>query len=124
GLAYYVASRVANYIGLPYGCSGGAAEEYEKARPISKEQVDDTRTGDLTDADIAEPKGMIVSEVLVSVQSARGLIELRCQNEIGGRKTFLETPIEDMQCEEKEYITQIANNVTEDTVYLLTREEA
>lgn len=124
GLAYYVASGVENYTGLLYVYSGVAAEDYEKATQIIKEQFDDMRTGEFTDADIAETKAMIVNQVLESMDSAQGLIELLYQNVLGGRETSLETLIEDIQRVEKEDITQIANNVTEDTIYLLTREEA
>src|SRR5699024_280832 len=104
GLAYYVASNFDNYTGLLYVYSGVAAKDYEKARQIIEQQFKAMPLGDFTDMEIEETKGMIVSQILESMDNGQGLIELLYQNTLGGRDEPL-----------TEFIEQI-NKVTKDEV--------
>lgn len=124
GLAYYVASGIENYTGLLYIYSGIAADDYEKAKQIIAEQLEAMRSGDFSETDIEETKAMLVNQILETMDSAHGLIELLYQNSLGGRGTPLKTLIEEINDVEKTDIINIAERVLQDTTYLLTCEEA
>lgn len=124
GLAYYVASNFDNYTGLLYVYSGVAAKDYEKARQIIEQQFKAMQLGDFTDMEIEETKGMIVSQILESMDNGQGLIELLYQNTLGGRDEPLTEFIEQINKVTKDEVIKMAQKVKEDTVFLLTSEEA
>lgn len=123
GLAYYVASAFDNYTGLLYIYSGVAAEDYEKARQIIEQQIEAVQSGEFTEAEIEETKGMIINQIIESMDDAQGLIELLYQNVLGGSETSLDTLMEQINQVSKEDVVKMSKKVEEDTIFLLTREE-
>lgn len=122
-MAYYVGSAFASYNGLLFVNSGVGTSDYEKAQAIIDEQLEALRQGDFTDEEIAQAKAQIVNELLETMDRAQGLIELLYQSVVGGKERDIDEFIQRIQSVTREDIVRMANNIQQDTIYVLTREE-
>lgn len=119
-LAYYAASRIESHKGLLFVFSGIAPENYEKARDIIRLQMESMKNGEFSDAELDETKELIVNQLLETLDSSRGMVELSYQQVIGEKQLPPGQLMEQIRKVTKQDVIQVAKRIEEDTVYLLT----
>ncbi|GLO66056.1 MULTISPECIES: pitrilysin family protein [Oceanobacillus] len=119
-LAYYASSRLESHKGLMVVMSGIAPEDYVKARDIIREQVEEMKKGSFTDEEFEETKQLIINQLLETMDHPQGLVELLYQQEVGGKILPPEQLIKDIKSVTKQQVIEVAKEIEEDTVYLLT----
>jgi predicted Zn-dependent peptidase len=82
------------------------------------------RQGEYTDAEIAQTKAVIKNQVLETIDTARGLIEVLYNNEVAEADKPVDLFLEGIEKVTKEEIQQVAKQVELDTIYFLTGKEA
>ncbi|ENH96529.1 hypothetical protein J416_10186 [Gracilibacillus halophilus YIM-C55.5] len=122
-LAYYAASRVESHKGLLFVFSGIAPDQYDRARSIILEQMEQMRTGDFTEQDIQETKDMLVNQLKETLDNPQGMMELHYQQVLGNSQRSPEQFIQEVQQVTKQEVTDVAKQIQLDTVYLLTSED-
>jgi predicted Zn-dependent peptidase len=119
-LAYYAASRLESHKGLMMVMSGIEFKNYDQAVGIIKEQLEAMKNGDFTDSEIEQTKAVIKNQMLETVDTSRGLIEVLYHNAVSGKQIDLGTWLEEVEKTSKEEIIAAANKVELDTIYFLT----
>lgn len=122
-LAYYAASRYESHKGLLFVMSGIQASNYKKALSIIKEQLEAMQSGDFTDEDLIQTKAVIVNQILETIDTPRGLIEILYHNVVSGVERSMEQWIPAINKVTKEEVIAVAKNIMMDTVYLLRGSE-
>lgn len=120
-LAYYAASRFESHKGLLLVFSGIAPEDYQQAREIIELQMEAMKNGEFADNEIEETKGLIVNQLLETMDNQQGIIELLYQQIIGDKALTPEQLIASIKQVTKQQIIDVANKMELDTVYLLTK---
>ncbi|PAE26804.1 pitrilysin family protein [Bacillus sp. 7894-2] len=123
-LAYYVASRLESHKGLMMVMSGIDNSNYDQAVSIIKEQLDAMKNGDFTEQEMEQTKAVIKNQLLETVDTARGIVEVLYHNVVSGKEITLQTWMNEMDKVTKEEIAATAKKVSLDTVYFLTGKEA
>ena len=123
-LAYYVGSFIESYNGLMFVYSGVAHTDYNKAQMIIDEQLEQMRSGEFSEQEMAQAKALIVNGILETADNAQGLIELLYQTIIGQNDRNIDEYIQQIHSITKEEVVEMANKVKLDTTYVLTSEEA
>ena len=123
-LAYYAASRVESHKGLLLVMSGVDSSNYEKAVSIIKEQMKAMQNGDFTEAEITQTKAVIKNQLLETIDTPRGLIEVLFNNDSGSEHKELEEVIQGIENVTKEEIVEACKKFHLDTIYFLTGKEA
>ncbi|MBT2690788.1 insulinase family protein [Bacillus sp. ISL-47] len=123
-LAYYVASRLESHKGLMMVMSGIDNSNYDQAVTIIKEQLEAMKNGDFTDQEMEQTKAVIKNQLLETVDTARGIVEVLYHNVVSGKDITLQTWMEEMDKVTNEEISEVAKKVSLDTVYFLTGKEA
>jgi predicted Zn-dependent peptidase len=123
-LAYYVASRLESHKGLMMVMSGIDNSNYDQAVNIIKEQLEAMKNGDFTDQEIEQTKAVIKNQLLETVDTARGIVEVLYHNVVSGKDITLQTWMDEMNKVKSEEIAEVAKKVHLDTVYFLTGKEA
>ncbi|MDF9295694.1 EF-P 5-aminopentanol modification-associated protein YfmF [Geobacillus stearothermophilus] len=119
-LAYYAASRLESHKGLLMVMSGIEPANYEKARRIIDEQMQAMKNGDFTDEEIAQTKAVIRNQLLETLDTPRGLVEVLYHNVVSARKRPLHEWLAGTEEIGREDIVRVAEKVELDTVYFLT----
>lgn len=119
-LAYYASSQIESQKGLLFVYSGIAPEDYEKARDIIREQMDEMRAGNFTEDEIAEAKKMIIHYLREAMDSNHGLVEIFHQQHLSGVSMNPQDIFDRINGVTKEDILKVAAKIKEDTLYLLT----
>ncbi len=119
-LAYYAASRLESLKGLLIIVSGIDGSDYKKARTIIEDQLLAMQNGDFTDEMMNETKEMIINQFLESLDNPTGMVEMNYHQVLGESSWPLDSFSEHIQQVTKEEVMNVANNIQEDTVYLLT----
>lgn len=119
-LAYYVASRLESHKGLMMVMSGIDNSNYDQAVNIIKEQLEAMKNGDFTDQEIEQTKAVIKNQLLETVDTARGIVEVLYHNVVSGKDITLQTWMDEMDKVKSEEIAEVAKKVHLDTVYFLT----
>ncbi|MBO0993059.1 EF-P 5-aminopentanol modification-associated protein YfmF [Bacillus sp. SD088] len=122
-LAYYAASRIESHKGLLMIMSGIENQNYDKAVSIIKEQLDLMRLGEFTEKEIEQTKAVIRNELLETLDSAKGFIEVLYNNYVGDEKITLANWLERIQAVSKEEIIEVAEKIEMDTIYFLAGTE-
>lgn len=122
-LAYYAASRLESHKGLLLVFSGIAASDYEKARDIIELQMTAMKNGEFTATELAETKDLIVNQLLETLDHPQGIVELLYQQVLGDKEISPDELIENIQNVSTEDVVEVARNIHEDTIYLLTSKE-
>jgi predicted Zn-dependent peptidase len=122
-LAYYAASRLESHKGLMMVMSGIDLKNYDKAVGIIHEQIDAMKKGDFTDEELIQTKAVIQNQILETIDTARGLIEILYHNVVSDASIELSDWINEMQKATKEEIVAVANKIDLDTIYFLTGTE-
>ncbi|MEL3957287.1 pitrilysin family protein [Caldifermentibacillus hisashii] len=123
-LAYYAASRLESHKGLMLVMTGIETKNYEKAVTIIKEQLQAMKNGDFTEADIEQTKAVIQNQMLETLDTSRGLVEVLYHNVISGGNVSEEVWKEKIADVTKENILQVGEKIQLDTIYFLSGLEA
>ncbi|UOQ85635.1 EF-P 5-aminopentanol modification-associated protein YfmF [Gracilibacillus salinarum] len=123
-LAYYAASRIESHKGLMFVFSGIAPDQYQKAKDIILEQMEDMRAGDFTDNQLAETKEMTINQLRETLDNPQGMIELHYQRVLAQSKLSPEQLLNDVKAVTREQVVQVAQKIELDMIYLLTSKEA
>ncbi|MCM3717095.1 EF-P 5-aminopentanol modification-associated protein YfmF [Fictibacillus phosphorivorans] len=118
-LAYYAASRFESHKGAVFVMSGIETGNYEKAVKIIKEQHEEMKNGNITDAEFEQTKAMINNQVLETIDHPIGLSEVLYHNVVAGTNRTIEEWMEGIQNVTKEDVVKVAKKVTLDTIYFL-----
>ncbi len=123
-LAYYVASRLESHKGLMMVMSGVEFENFELAVKIIREQMEAMKAGDFTEQEIEQTKAVIANQMLETLDTARGMVEILYHNVVSRQKVSLDDWLEGMSKTTKEEIVEVANKIQMDTIYFLSGLEA
>jgi predicted Zn-dependent peptidase len=123
-LAYYAASRLESHKGLMMVMSGIDLKNYDQAVGIINEQMDAMKKGDFTDEELVQTKAVIQNQILETIDTARGLIEILYHNVVSVTSIELNVWMNEMQKATKDEIVAVANKIDLDTIYFLTGTEA
>jgi predicted Zn-dependent peptidase len=118
-LAYYAASRFESHKGAVFVMSGIETANYEKAVKIIKEQHEEIRNGNITDAEFDQTKAMINNQVLETIDHPIGLSEVLYHNVVAGTNRTIEEWMEGIKGVTKEDVVEVAKKVTLDTIFFL-----
>jgi predicted Zn-dependent peptidase len=119
-LAYYAASRLESHKGLLMVMSGIEPNNYEKAVQIINEQMAAMKKGTFTDEEIEQTKAVIRNQLLETLDTPRGLVEVLYHNVVSERKRQVDEWIAAMEKVTREEIIDVANQIELDTIYFLT----
>ena len=119
-LAYYVASRLESHKGLMLVMSGIDNSNYEQAVSIIKEQIQAMNNGDFTEDEISQTKAVIKNQLLETIDTSRGIVEILYHNVVSKENISLDDWISKMDKVSKADIIKVANNIELDTIYFLT----
>ncbi|CDQ40053.1 MULTISPECIES: EF-P 5-aminopentanol modification-associated protein YfmF [Virgibacillus] len=119
-LAYYAASRMESHKGLLLVFSGIAPSDFEKAREIIREQMVAMKQGDFTTEALEETKALITNQLLETMDHPQGTIEFLYQQVLSDKQVEPLTFIEKIKQVTKEDVLHVAQQIQEDTLYLLT----
>ncbi len=122
-LAYYAASRLESHKGVMMVMSGIDFPNYNQAVTIINEQLEAMRQGDFSEEDIRQTKAVIINQLLETIDTSRGLVEVLYHNVVSGVDIELTTWIEKIDGTTKDEIVQAAKKVQLDTIYFLTEQE-
>lgn len=122
-LAYYAASRVESHKGLLMVMSGIEFKNYQKAVTIINEQMDAMRQGEYTEQEIEQTKAVIKNQLLETIDTARGMIEVFYQNAVAGKPNPINEWLEGIDSVTKQQIMEVANKIQQDTIYFLKGSE-
>ncbi|HJV31054.1 MAG TPA: pitrilysin family protein [Bacillales bacterium] len=123
-LAYYAASRLESHKGLMMVMSGIDLKNYDQAVGIIHDQMEAMKKGDFTEAEIEQTKAVIQNQMLETIDTPRGLIEILYHNIVAHVEINLETWLKEMQKVTKQEIVASAEKIELDTIYFLTGLEA
>jgi predicted Zn-dependent peptidase len=118
-LAYYAASRYESHKGLLFVMSGIEGKNYEKAVTIIKEQMTAMQNGDFTDEEIVQTKSVIKNQILETIDTPRGLVELLYHEVIANYERPVGEWLTGVEQVTKDAIVKVANNIQLDTIYFL-----
>ncbi|MEW4283649.1 EF-P 5-aminopentanol modification-associated protein YfmF [Priestia koreensis] len=118
-LAYYAASRVESHKGLLMVMSGIEVNKYDQAVTIIKEQMEAMKKGDFTDEEVAQTKAVIHNQLLETVDTARGLVEIMYHNELTNQDISIEEYLKRIDAVSKQEIIKVAEGIDLDTIYFL-----
>lgn len=119
-LAYYAASRLESHKGLMLVVSGIDLKNYDQAVKIIHEQMEAMKQGDFTDEELEQTKAVIKNQMLETIDTARGLVEVLYHNVIAHTDINLEQYLTAVQKATKEEVKAVANKIELDTIYFLT----
>lgn len=122
-LAYYAASRIESHKGLLMVMAGIDNQNYDQAVSIIHEQMNAMKNGDFTDKEIEQTKAVIKNQMLETVDTARGMVEILYHNVISNLEIPLDEWLQKMEQTKKEEIVAVANKINLDTIYFLTGTE-
>jgi predicted Zn-dependent peptidase len=119
-LAYYVASRLESHKGLMLVMSGIDNKNYEQAVSIIKEQMKAMTAGDFSEEEVSQTKAVIKNQLLETIDSARGMVEILYHNVIANKNISLDQWLSKTDSVTKDEIMKVAAKIELDTIYFLT----
>ncbi|WP_019242239.1 MULTISPECIES: EF-P 5-aminopentanol modification-associated protein YfmF [Bacillus] len=122
-LAYFAASRIESHKGLLMVISGIQSENYKKTITIIEEQMEAMKKGDFSEEIINQTKAVIENQLLETIDSAIGLVEVLYHNVISPKNISIHTWLEEVKKVNKDDIVQVGKHIQLDTIYFLTGSE-
>ncbi|MFO1445973.1 insulinase family protein [Bacillus sp. Bva_UNVM-123] len=119
-LAYYVASRLESHKGLMMIMSGIDNKNYDQAINIINAQMEAMKNGDFSDEELIQTKAVIKNQLLETIDTSRGVIEVLYHNVVSHKDVSLKEWLDKMDHVSKEEINAIAHKIHLDTIYFLT----
>lgn len=121
-LAYYIASRIESHAGLLLVYSGVENSEYERTSSIIEAQLEAIRQGDFTEAELANVKDLLTSNIKETLDHPGGTIELLYQQVVGDKLLSPATLMNEINRVTKEEVIEVAKQINLDTIYVLAGE--
>jgi predicted Zn-dependent peptidase len=118
-LAYYAASRVESHKGLLMIMSGIEVQNYEQAVTIIREQMSAMKKGEFTDQEFEQTKAVIRNQLLETIDTAYGLVEIVYHNVIAQMNRPFEDYLQGIETVSKEDVVKVAEKIELDTIYFL-----
>lgn len=118
-LAYYAVSRLESHKGILMIMSGIDANHYKQAVEIIKQQMDAMRQGKISEEEYSQTRATLTNQFRELLDSARMMIEFTYNGLLSGRQRKLDELLHAINAVTIDEITQVAEKVTIDTVYLL-----
>ncbi|MBS4189297.1 insulinase family protein [Bacillus sp. FJAT-49705] len=122
-LAYYASSRLESHKGLMMVMSGIENKNYDQAISIINAQMEAMKNGDFTENEIVQTKAVIKNQLLETIDTARGIVEILYHNVVSKKDVTINDWMEKMDSATKDEIVAVASKVTLDTIYFLTGKE-
>jgi predicted Zn-dependent peptidase len=119
-LAYYAASRLESHKGILMVMSGIDFKNYDQAVGIIREQMEAMQKGDFTEDELSQTKAVIENQLLETIDTSRGMVEVLYHNVVSQVNINLDTWLEEMKNVNKEQIVNVAQKIQLDTIYFLT----
>lgn len=119
-LAYYAASRMESHKGIMMVMSGIDFNNYDQAVSIIHEQMEEMRKGNFSDEELAQTKAVINNQLLETIDTSRGIVEVLYHNVVSNVEIDLDTWLNEMNKVSKEDIVAVAKKIELDTIYFLT----
>jgi predicted Zn-dependent peptidase len=119
-LAYYAASRLESHKGILMVMSGIDFKNYDQAVGIIHEQMKAMQNGDFTEDELSQTKAVIENQLLETIDTSRGMVEVLYHNVVSQVDISLDTWIQEMRNVKKEEIVNVAQKIQLDTIYFLT----
>ena len=94
---------------------------YDKALPIINDQLEDMKKGNFTDDDIESAKKTMISAVKAIQDEQDAEITYFIAQELSGEKPDLDEYIEKIKAVTKQQVQDVANKITVNTIYFLTK---
>lgn len=123
-LAYYAASRLESHKGLMLVMTGIETKNYKQAVSIIKEQLEAMKMGDFSEEEIQQTKAVIQNQMLETLDTSRGLIEILYHNIVSGANVSEEAWMEEVAKVTKDDLVTVGEKVHLDTIYFLSGMEA
>lgn len=118
-LAYYAASRIESHKGLLMIMSGIEVQNYEQAVSIIREQMAAMKNGDFNDQELEQTKAVIRNQLLETIDTAYGLVEIVYHNVIAQITRPFEDYLQGIETVSKDDIVKVAQKLELDTIYFL-----
>lgn len=118
-LAYYAASRFESHKGLLLVMSGIEFANYEQAVNIIKEQMKHMKDGNFTDAELEQTKAVLKNQILETIDTANGMVEVLYHNVAANVKRSLNDWIVKVDQVTREDVINVGKNIQLDTIYFL-----
>ncbi|EKN68007.1 pitrilysin family protein [Schinkia azotoformans] len=118
-LAYYAASRFESHKGLLMIMSGIEFANYQKAVNIIKEQMEEMKKGNFTDDEFSQTKAVLKNQILETIDTPNGLIEVLYHNVVAGFSRPLDDWLTKIDEVTKDEVEAVAKKVNLDTIYFL-----
>jgi predicted Zn-dependent peptidase len=119
-LAYYASSRIESHKGLLLVFSGIAPENYQKAKDIILEQLDEMKKGNFTESQVEETKRLTIHQLKETLDHPVGAIELMYHQVLANIQMNPHQMFENIQKVSKEDVVRFAEKIELDTIYFLT----
>ncbi|MFK2825054.1 pitrilysin family protein [Bacillus sp. B190/17] len=119
-LAYYAASRLESHKGFLMVLSGIDSKNYSKAVEIIGQQLAAMKNGDISEDELLQTKAVIRNQVLETLDTARGVIEMLYHNVVAHKEVAIDDWLEAIERMTIEEIKAAAAKVELDTVYFLS----
>ncbi|WP_156936093.1 EF-P 5-aminopentanol modification-associated protein YfmF [Anoxybacteroides tepidamans] len=119
-LAYYAASRLESHKGLLMVMSGIEPANYEKAVQIIHDQMKAMKQGDFTDEEMTQTKAVIRNQLLETLDTPRGLVEVLYHNVLSERRRPIDEWLSGTDGVSREDVIRVASRIQLDTIYFLT----
>jgi predicted Zn-dependent peptidase len=103
--------------------SGIDNQNYQKAVTIINEQLDLMKQGEFTEAEIMQTKAVIHNQMLETLDTSRGMIEVFYHNAVSQIDVEMADWLKSISKVSKEEIKAVANKIELDTIYFLTGSE-
>ncbi len=123
-LAYYAASRLESHKGLLLVMTGIESKNFDKTVKIIKEEFSAMQNGEFTEAEIEQTKAVIQNQMLETLDTSRGLVEVLYHNVISGKTVTEEEWMEKIKQVSRDDILQVGKKIHLDTIYFLSGMEA
>ena len=122
-LAYYVYSQLERHKGIMVIAAGIEGANYEKARGIIEQQIDDMVHGRISPLEMENTKRGLVNQLRTQEDSPFQKINFFLDRSIGGQKESTGEMIEKIEAVSVEQVREAAAKIELDTVYLLQGRE-
>ncbi|MED4202555.1 EF-P 5-aminopentanol modification-associated protein YfmF [Neobacillus mesonae] len=123
-LAYYAASRLESHKGLMMVMSGIDIKNFDQAVGIIHEQMEAMKKGDFTEDELTQTKAVIRNQILETLDTSRGLLEILYHNVIANSTIKIDDWLTEMEKATRDDIIKVAGKIDLDTIYFLTGSEA
>lgn len=118
-LAYYAASRVESHKGILMVMSGIESKNFQKAVTIINEQMEAMKKGDFTDIEFEQTKAVIRNQLLETIDTSYGLIEVLYHNVVAHSEKSFDEYLDGIANVTREEVIKIGEKIEQDTIYFL-----